>query len=445
MVSYQHDLEKIHFIKWGEDSMRKKEMIAMLLAGGQGSRLGVLTKNMAKPAVSFGGKYRIIDFPLSNCINSGIDTVGVLTQYQPLRLNKHIGIGIPWDLDRKDGGVTILAPHVKGDTGEWFLGTANAIFQNLEYIDENDPEYVLILSGDHIYKMDYSKMLDFHKENKCAATIAVLEVPLEEANRFGIMNTDENDRIYEFEEKPSNPKSNLASMGIYIFTWSRLREALIEDNKVHLDSDFGMHIIPKMLDEGQTMYAYRFKDYWKDVGTIESYWQANMELINTIPEFNLYEDFWKIFTNSDHQPPQYCGENSKVVKSIVSEGSEIYGEVYNSVIGPDVIINENAVIKDSIIMSSTVIGEGSYIERCILDENCIVGNNVTIGSGDNIPNEIKPKIYYSGITVVGEGSKIPDGVDIGKNCVIYGVSKIEDYPENKLDSGKSLLVKGVSL
>ena len=282
--------------------MRKKEMIAMLLAGGQGSRLGVLTRKVAKPAVAYGGRYRIIDFPLSNCINSGVDTVGVLTQYQPLRLNQHIGIGIPWDLDKKNGGVTILAPHVKtGDSGEWFNGTANAIYQNIDFIDSNNPEYVLILSGDHIYKMDYSKMLAFHKTHNAAATIAVMEVPMEEANRFGIMNTEDGDKIYEFEEKPESPKSNLASMGIYIFTWDRLRDALIEDNSIHPDSDFGKHIIPKMLDEGQPMYAWRFDGYWKDVGTIQSYWESNMDLIRTLPEFNLYEDFWKIYTNSDHQ------------------------------------------------------------------------------------------------------------------------------------------------
>ena len=252
--------------------MRKKEMIAMLLAGGQGSRLGVLTRKVAKPAVAYGGRYRIIDFPLSNCINSGVDTVGVLTQYQPLRLNQHIGIGIPWDLDKKNGGVTILAPHVKtGDSGEWFNGTANAIYQNIDFIDSNNPEYVLILSGDHIYKMDYSKMLAFHKAHNAAATIAVMEVPMEEANRFGIMNTEDGDKIYEFEEKPESPKSNLASMGIYIFTWDRLRDALIEDNSIHPDSDFGKHIIPKMLDEGQPMYAWRFDGYWKDVGTIQSF------------------------------------------------------------------------------------------------------------------------------------------------------------------------------
>lgn len=427
--------------------MRKKEMMAMLLAGGQGSRLGILTRRIAKPAVTFGGKYRIIDFPLSNCINSGVDTVGVLTQYQPLRLNQHIGIGIPWDLDRKSGGVTILAPHVKGsgDSGEWFMGTANAIYQNLEYIDNNNPKYVLILSGDHIYKMDYSKMLDFHKKNDCAATIAVLEVSLDEASRFGIMNTRDDDRIYEFEEKPENPKSNLASMGIYIFTWDRLREALIEDNKVHTDSDFGKHIIPRMLDEGQTMFAYRFKDYWKDVGTIESYWQANMELIKTLPEFNLYEGFWKIFTNSDHQPPQYTAAGAKISMSIASEGCEVYGEVYNSVLGPEVTIGKGAVIRDSIIMANTVIGENTVIERCIIDEECKIGNNVIMGSGDNIPNEGKPSIYDTGITVLGEKTIVPDGVDIGKNCVIYGKTAIESYPDNKLESGKSIIVEGVAI
>ena len=287
----------------GGDVMERKEIMALLLAGGQGSRLGILTKNTAKPAVRYGGKYRIIDFPLSNCINSGIDTVGVLTQYQPLMLNHHIGIGIPWDLDRKNGGVTMLSPHVKGgeEMGDWFMGTANAIYHNLDYIDRYNPEYVLILSGDHIYKMDYSKMLEFHKENNCTATIAVLEVPFEEAGRFGIMNTLDDDKIYEFEEKPANPKSNLASMGIYIFTWEKLRQALIDDNKVHANSDFGMHIIPKMLADGETLYAYRFDGYWKDVGTIESYWQANMELIKTVPEFNFYDSFWKIYTNSENQ------------------------------------------------------------------------------------------------------------------------------------------------
>lgn len=420
--------------------MRKKEMLAMLLAGGQGSRLGILTRNLAKPAVGFGGKYRIIDFPLSNCINSGIDTVGVLTQYRPLRLNQHIGIGISWDLDRKSGGVTVLSPHMKGDEGAWYSGTANAIYQNIEYIDEANPEYILILSGDHIYKMDYSKMLDLHKKNKCDATIAVLEVPIEEACRFGIMNTDETDRIVEFEEKPENPKSNLASMGIYIFTWSKLREALIEDEKIHPDSDFGKHIIPRMLDEGQTIFAYRFKDYWKDVGTIESYWQANMELITTVPEFNLYEDFWKIYTNLEHQPPQYTGPNAQISTSLIAEGCEIYGKVFNSVIGPEVIVEEGAEVRDSIIMSHTIIKQNTKMVRTIIDENCVIGANVVIGEGENTPNENKPSVYDTGITVIGEYTTVPDGVNIGKNCVLYGKTNIENYTDNKLESGKSIVI-----
>ncbi len=421
--------------------MEKKEIMALLLAGGQGSRLGILTKNTAKPAVRYGGKYRIIDFPLSNCINSGIDTVGVLTQYQPLMLNQHIGIGIPWDLDRKSGGVTILAPHVKGgeEMGDWFMGTANAIYHNLEYIDRYDPEYVLILSGDHIYKMDYSKMLEFHKANNCTATIAVLEVPFEEASRFGIMNTLDDDKIYEFEEKPANPKSNLASMGIYIFTWKKLREALIEDNKVHSNSDFGMHIIPKMLADGETLYAYRFNDYWKDVGTIESYWQANMELIKTVPEFNFYDKFWKIYTKTDNQPPQYVGRGAKLQQSIASEGCEVYGEVHSSVLGPDVLIKKGAVVRDSILMENVVIEEGAVVDRCIIDRNNIIGKGAVLGEGENIPNELKPNIYNTGITVVGENSVIPDGVHIGKNCVIYGKTSVEDYPNGVVASGKSVI------
>ena len=420
--------------------MRKKEMIAMLLAGGQGSRLGVLTRKVAKPAVAYGGRYRIIDFPLSNCINSGVDTVGVLTQYQPLRLNQHIGIGIPWDLDKKNGGVTILAPHVKvGDSGEWFNGTANAIYQNIDFIDNNDPEYVVILSGDHIYKMDYSEMLRHHKEKGAAATIAVMEVPMDEASRFGIMNTEEGDKIYEFEEKPANPKSNLASMGIYIFTWDRLREALIEDNSIHPDSDFGKHIIPKMLEEGQPMYAWRFQGYWKDVGTIQSYWESNMDLIRTLPEFDLYEDFWKIYTNSDHQPPQYTAADAKVEESLLSDGCEVYGEVYSSILGPGVIVEKGAVVKDSIIMAGTVIGEGSLVDKCVIDEKCKIGKNVQMGVGEDVPNELKPAIYNTGITVMGMNSIVPDGVVMGKNCVISGATVAADYPDGKLASGKSVI------
>lgn len=317
--------------------MIKKEMIAMLLAGGQGSRLGVLTSGVAKPAVAFGGKYRIIDFPLSNCINSGIDTVGVLTQYQPLRLNRHIGIGIPWDLDRNNGGVTVLPPYERSDNSEWYTGTANAIYQNLKYMETYNPDYVLILSGDHIYKMDYEVMLDFHKENNADVTIAAMPVPIEEASRFGVVITDENKKIKEFEEKPEHPRSNLASMGIYIFNWKVLRDSLIA-MKDQSNCDFGKHIIPYCHENGKRLFAYEFNGYWKDVGTLSSYWEANMELIDLIPEFNLYEEYWKIYTKSDNVAPQYLAAESKVDTSIIGEGAEIYGEVQNSVIGAGVRI-----------------------------------------------------------------------------------------------------------
>lgn len=423
--------------------MKRNEMMAMLLAGGQGSRLGILTMDKAKPAVAFGGKYRIIDFPMSNCVNSGVDTVGVLTQYQPLTLNAHIGIGVPWDLDRVNGGVSILAPHMReGEIGSWYSGTANAIYQNIDYIDSCNPEYVLILSGDHIYKMDYAAMLKYHKENNADATIAVLEVPMEDASRFGIMNADENDKIYEFEEKPEHPKSNLASMGIYIFTWSNLRKALIEDEQIHPDSDFGKHIIPKMLGENQSLYAYRFKDYWKDVGTIESYWAANMELIKTLPEFNLYEDFWKIYTKSDYQPPQYTGDNASIKTSIVSEGAQIYGSIEHCVISKNVTIEEGAVVKDSIIMEGCVIGKNAVLDRVIVDQNTVIGDNVKMGLWDNIPNEQKPKIYNTGITVIGSDTVVPDNIEIGKNCVVYGKTTAEDYSESKLPSGQSVIIEG---
>ena len=375
----------------GED-MIKKEMIAMLLAGGQGSRLGVLTSKVAKPAVAFGGKYRIIDFPLSNCINSGVDTVGVLTQYQPLRLNTHIGIGIPWDLDRNIGGVTVLPPYEKSTNSEWYTGTANAIYQNLEYMESYNPEYVLILSGDHIYKMDYEVMLDFHKANNAEVTIAVMPVPMEEASRFGIMIADENHRITEFEEKPEHPRSNLASMGIYIFNWKTLKEALIAmaDQPA---LDFGKHVIPYCHEKGAPLYAYEFTGYWKDVGTLSSYWEANMELIDIVPEFNLYEEYWKIYTKSEIQPPDYIAADSVVERSIIGEGSEVYGEVYNSVIGCGVTIGKGTVIRDSIIMNQTQIGEECEINKAIIAENVVVGNQVKLGVGEEAENDTAPHIY----------------------------------------------------
>ena len=424
----------------GED-MIKKEMIAMLLAGGQGSRLGVLTSKVAKPAVAFGGKYRIIDFPLSNCINSGVDTVGVLTQYQPLRLNTHIGIGIPWDLDRIIGGVTVLPPYEKSTNSEWYTGTANAIYQNLEYMESYNPEYVLILSGDHIYKMDYEVMLDFHKANNAEVTIAVMPVPMEEASRFGIMIADENHRITEFEEKPEHPRSNLASMGIYIFNWKTLKEALIAmaDQPA---LDFGKHVIPYCHEKGAPLYAYEFTGYWKDVGTLSSYWEANMELIDIVPEFNLYEEYWKIYTKSEIQPPDYIAADSVVERSIIGEGSEVYGEVYNSVIGCGVTIGKGTVIRDSIIMNQTQIGEGCEINKAIIAENVVVGNQVKLGVGEEAENDTAPHIYNHGLVTIGEKSVIPDGISVGKNSVISGVTAAADYEDSQLASGKTLIKAG---
>ena len=421
--------------------MIKKEMIAMLLAGGQGSRLGVLTSKVAKPAVAFGGKYRIIDFPLSNCINSGVDTVGVLTQYQPLRLNTHIGIGIPWDLDRNIGGVTVLPPYEKSSNSEWYTGTANAIYQNLEYMESYNPEYVLILSGDHIYKMDYEVMLDFHKANNAEVTIAVMPVPIEEASRFGIMIADENHRITEFEEKPEHPRSNLASMGIYIFNWKTLKEALIAmaDQPA---LDFGKHVIPYCHEKGAPLYAYEFTGYWKDVGTLSSYWEANMELIDIVPEFNLYEEYWKIYTKSEIQPPDYIAGDSVVERSIIGEGSDIYGEVYNSVIGCGVTIGKGTVIRDSIIMNQTQIGEGCEINKVIIAENVVVGNQVKLGVGEEAENDTAPHIYNHGLVTIGEKSVIPDGISVGKNSVISGVTAAADYEDSQLASGKTLIKAG---
>ena len=421
--------------------MIKKEMIAMLLAGGQGSRLGVLTAKVAKPAVSFGGKYRIIDFPLSNCINSGIDTVGVLTQYQPLRLNSHIGIGIPWDLDRNVGGVTVLPPYEKSSNSEWYTGTANAIYQNLKYMEQYNPDYVLILSGDHIYKMDYKIMLDYHKANNADITIAAMPVPMEEASRFGIVVTDEDNRITEFEEKPTQPKSNLASMGIYIFSWKVLKEALIK-LKDQNECDFGKHVIPYCFENNKRIFAYEYNGYWKDVGTLSSYWEANMELIDIIPVFNLYEEFWKIYTRTDTIPPQYIGENAYIEKSIIGDGTEIYGKVYNSVIGAGVVIEEGTVVRDSIIMNNSVIGKDSIVTKSIIAEDVQIGSHVELGAGEEAENVFKPKIYNSGLVTVGECSVIPDNVTVGKNTAISGETTIDDYQEGQLASGGIIIKAG---
>ena len=421
--------------------MIKKEMIAMLLAGGQGSRLGVLTSKVAKPAVAFGGKYRIIDFPLSNCINSGIDTVGVLTQYQPLRLNTHIGIGIPWDLDRNVGGVTVLPPYEKSTSSEWYTGTANAIYQNMNYMEMYNPDYVMILSGDHIYKMDYEVMLDFHKENHADVTIATMPVPLEEASRFGIVITDEENRIQEFEEKPAQPRSNLASMGIYIFSWPVLKEALKALSEQPA-CDFGKHIIPYCHEKKQRLFAYEYNGYWKDVGTLGSYWEANMELIDIIPEFNLYEEYWKIYTNSGILPPHYISDQSAVEKSIIGNGCDIYGEVHSSVISSGVTIGKGSVVRDSIIMKDAVIGDHCVIDKAIIAENVQIGDNVTLGTGSDTPNKMRPDIYGFGLVTIGEDSVIPSDVQIGKNTAISGVTSKEDYINGELASGETLIKVG---
>ena len=416
-------------------------MIAMLLAGGQGSRLGVLTANLAKPAVSFGGKYRIIDFPLSNCINSGIDTVGVLTQYQPLRLNTHIGIGIPWDLDRNNGGVTILPPYEKSENSQWYTGTANAIYQNLKYMESYNPDYVLILSGDHIYKMDYEVMLDFHKENNADVTIATMPVSMEEASRFGIVIADDDGKINDFEEKPEKPRSNLASMGIYIFSWPVLRDALIS-LKDQQSCDFGKHIIPYCFKNNRQMYAYEFNGYWKDVGTLGSYWEANMELIDLIPEFNLYEEYWKIYTKNDVIVPQYIADEGHVERCIMGEGTECFGHVQNCVIGANVQIGRGAVIRDSIIMRDTVIGDNVTIDKSIIAENCKIGSDIVLGFGDEKPNVLNENIYGFGLVTIGEDSVIPDGVKIGKNTAISGETYIDDYQDGILPGGEVIIKAG---
>ena len=421
--------------------MKQNNMLAMILAGGRGSRLHELTNKVAKPAVSYGGKYRIIDFPLSNCANSGIDNVGVLTQYESILLNSYVAAGRRWGLDAQNSGVYVLPPREKADADlDVYRGTADAISQNIDFVDMFAPEYVLILSGDHIYKMDYEVMLDFHKANKADITIACMPVPIEEASRFGIMVTDESNRITEFEEKPEHPSSNLASMGIYIFSWPVLKDALIA-LKDQNGCDFGKHILPYCKEKGQRLFAYEYNGYWKDVGTLGSYWEANMELIDIIPEFNLYEEFWRIYTKGDVIPPQYISEDAVVDKCIIGEGTEVYGEVHNSVIGPNVVIGRGSVIRDSIIMKNTSVGENVVMDKAIVAEDVVVGNNVVIGCGEEAPNVLKPAVYSFGLAAIGENSVIPDNVKIGKNTAISGVTTKEDYPDGELAAGQVIAAK----
>ncbi len=404
--------------------MKSKECVAMILAGGQGSRLGALTKDVAKPAVPFGGKYKIIDFPLSNCAHSGIDTVGVLTQYQPLELNTYIGNGQPWDLDRNDGGVYVLPPYVSAEKGEWYKGTANAIYQNIGFLSRFDPKYVAVLSGDHIYKMDYSKMLKAHKRAKADATIAVIEVPFEEASRFGIMNTDDEMNIVEFEEKPKKPKNNLASMGVYIFDWGKLKKYLIADeNDPKSDHDFGKNVIPRMLADGNKMFAYKFDGYWMDVGTVKSLWEANMNLLTDNPGYLLDDEEWKIFSRNPAMPPHYIAPEGKVKNCYMTAGCEIWGTVENSIIFEGVVVEEGAVVKDSVLFSMSHIKASAKVEKAIIGTNAVISEGTEIGSRkvDGIRDFCNEKICTDGISlvapnvVVGSEMVISEGSMVTRN------------------------------
>ena len=388
---------------------RKTECLAMLLAGGQGSRLGILTKNIAKPAVPYGGKYRIIDFPLSNCVNSGITTVGVLTQYQPLELNDYIGNGQAWDLDRANGGVHILSPYQQIKGTEWYKGTANAIYQNINFIDRYDPEYVVILSGDHIYKMDYNKMLEYHKEKGAACTIAMLEVPWDEASRFGLMILNDDNSISEFEEKPKNPRSNKASMGVYVFTWSKLRQYLIDDEAdPNSSNDFGKNVIPKMHADGEKMFAYLFDGYWKDVGTIDSLWEANLDLLNPKVDLDLSDSSWRIYAKTPVSPPHYISADAKVQNSMISEGSRVYGDVDYSILFSNVTVEEGAEVKYSIVMPGTVIKNGAVVQYSIVAENAVIEADAVVGKS---PEEMADRDEW-GVAVVGAGVKIGEGASV---------------------------------
>ncbi|HBQ46882.1 MAG TPA: glucose-1-phosphate adenylyltransferase [Ruminococcaceae bacterium] len=393
----------------------KQEVVAMLLAGGQGSRLGVLTKNLAKPAIPFGGKYRIIDFPLSNCVNSGIECVGVLTQYQPLELNEYIGNGQPWDLDSANAGVRVLPPYQRSRRSDWYRGTANAIYQNIPYIERYDPDYVIVLSGDHIYKMDYSKMVAYHKEKKADCTIAEIEVPMEEAPRFGILNTREDGSVYEFDEKPKKPKSNQASMGIYVFTWSKLRRYLEEDAADPKSSnDFGKDVLPAMLKSGARIFAYRFEGYWKDVGTIDSLWESNMDLLNPKVSLDLNEEDWKIYCRSPVMPPHYIGKGAKVQNSLVAEGANVYGAIDFAVLFSGVSIAPGAVVRDSIVMPNTRVERGAVVQYAIAAEDCVIGANAVVGSR---PEDTPDKAAW-GVAVIGDGCRIPPGAVIPPRAMI---------------------------
>ena len=405
----------------------KQQVVAMLLAGGQGSRLGVLTRNLAKPAVPYGGKYRIIDFPLSNCVNSGIETVGVLTQYQPMILNEYIGNGQPWDLDSMNAGVHVLPPFQRSRRSDWYKGTANAIYQNIPFIERYHPDYVIVLSGDHIYKMDYSRMIAFHKEKKADCTIATIEVPLEEASRFGILNTNPDGSVYEFDEKPKNPKSNQASMGIYVFSWNRLKNYLEADEANPKSSnDFGKDVLPAMLNAGEHLMAYRFEGYWKDVGTIESLWESNMDLLDPNIPLDLNEENWKIYTRNPGMPPHYIAKGARVQNSLVAEGGSVYGEIDFAVLFSGVYIAPGAVVRDSIIMPNTRVEEGAVVQYAIIAEDCVIGRGAKIGAR---PEDILNKDEW-GVTVVGNGCAIPPDAVVAPKAMIDSETFMEEAGKN---------------
>ena len=399
--------------------MKGKDCVAMILAGGQGSRLGALTKNVAKPAVPFGGKYRIIDFPLSNCVHSGIDTVGVLTQYQPLELNTYIGNGSPWDLDRNHGGVYVLPPYQSAQAGEWYKGTANAIYQNLSFLDRFMPNNVLILSGDHIYKMPYGEMLEVHKNSEAAITIAVMPVPWEEASRFGIMNVDENGLIVEFEEKPANPKSNLASMGIYIFNYDILKKYLVDDERnPESSNDFGKNIIPQMLNNGEKMVSYRFEGYWKDVGTVQSLWEANMDIIDNPPKFDITDEKWSIYSRNTALAAQYIGKNAVIKKSTITQGSTICGTVEHSVIFSNVKVGENSQVIDSVVMPDVTIGENVTVRNAVIGSGAIIEDNAVVGVNEDPNSKYLSSMCSGGLVLIEGGATVKAGSDIPKGSMI---------------------------
>lgn len=399
--------------------MKSVECLAMLLAGGQGSRLGALTKTVAKPAVPFGGKYKIIDFTLSNCIHSGIYTVGVLTQYQPLELNTYIGSGHPWDLNRNSGGVYVLPPYQSAEKGEWYKGTANAIYQNIEFVDKFNPKYVVILSGDHIYKMDYSKMLEYHKEKNADVTIAVIEVSWEEASRFGIMTADSDGKIVEFAEKPKEPKSNLASMGVYVFNWDILKKYLQSDEKDPASSnDFGKNIIPAMLANGENMCAYAFDGYWKDVGTVQSLWEANMDILQEPPAFELNDSDWKIYSRNPVKPPHYIAKGAKVNNCCVTEGCNVYGDIKHSVLFEGVTVEKGAVVEDSIVFPGAVIKENAVVKKAVIGEEVVIGKGAVIGDENTDSSQYASPYCTGGISLIGSGITIADGEKIGINSMV---------------------------